>query len=83
MVPDYAEVWYYVRAPKPREVERVNERLVNIAKGACLMTEAKMGIEFLSGCYNTLPNKALGAIMMRNMSKREGCFMDADARVCL
>jgi aminobenzoyl-glutamate utilization protein B len=33
------------------------------------MTEAKMRIEFLSGCYNTLPNKALGAIMMRNMKE--------------
>ena len=69
VVPDYAQVWYYVRAPKRREVERVNERLVNIAKGACLMTEAKMETKLLSGCYDTLPNKALGAIMMRNMKE--------------
>jgi len=67
VVPDYAQVWYYVRAPKRNEVERIYNRVMNIAKGACLMTDATMGIDFLVGCYEMLPNKALSDLMIRKM----------------
>jgi len=67
VVPDYAQVWYYVRAPKRNEVERIYNRVVNIAKGACLMTDTTMDLEFLVGCHEMLPNKALSEIMIRNM----------------
>jgi aminobenzoyl-glutamate utilization protein B len=67
VVPDYAQVWYYVRAPKRNEVERIYNRVVNIAKGACLMTDTTMDLEFLVGCHEILPNKALSEIMIRNM----------------
>lgn len=67
VVPDYAQVWYYVRAPKRQEVEQIYNRVVNIAKGACLMTDTKMDLEFLVGCYDMLPNKALSNLMLRNM----------------
>jgi len=67
VVPDYAQVWYYVRAPKRNEVERIYNRVMNIAKGACLMTDATMDIDFLVGCYEMLPNKALSDLMIRKM----------------
>ncbi len=67
VVPDYAQVWYYVRAPKRREVEQIYNRIVNIAKGACLMTDTTVDFEFLVGCYEMLSNKALSEIMLRNM----------------
>ncbi len=67
VVPDYAQVWYYVRAPKRDEVEQIYGRVVNIAKGACLMTDTTMDLEFLVGCYEMLPNRALSNLMLRNM----------------
>jgi len=38
VVPNRAEVWYYVRAPRRFQVEDVYARLLDIARGACLMT---------------------------------------------
>ena len=35
------------------------DRLVKIAKGAAMMTETEMEIEFLGCCYNRLNNKVL------------------------
>lgn len=67
VVPDYAQVWYYVRAPKRDEVERIYNRVVNIAKGACLMTDTTMDLEFLVGCYEMLSNRALSDLMLKNM----------------
>lgn len=67
VVPDYAQVWYYVRAPKRGEVERIYSRVVNIAKGACLMTDTTMDLELLVGCYEMLPNRALSDLMLKNM----------------
>ncbi|TFG14272.1 MAG: amidohydrolase [Promethearchaeota archaeon] len=69
VVPEYAEVWYYVRAPERRTVEEIYERVVKIAKGAELMTETKLEIEFLSGCYNHLHNDVVGEILQANMRK--------------
>lgn len=59
IVPGDASVWYYVRALSRATVEETYERLVKIAKGAAMMTETEMRIEYLGGCYNTMENKAL------------------------
>lgn len=64
IVPPIAEVWYYVRAPKRKQVEDVYKRLVKIAEGAALMTETTFDIEFLTGCYNTLHNHVVGDVIM-------------------
>ncbi len=63
IVPEKAEVWYFVRAPQRFQVDEIYGRLVNIAKGAALMTETAMEIEFLSGIYNTLPNEIIAHVM--------------------
>ncbi|MGO0916404.1 hypothetical protein ACTPEM_25240, partial [Clostridioides difficile] len=38
IVPDFAEVWYYIRGVKMEHVRDVFGRIVDIAKGAALMT---------------------------------------------
>ncbi len=63
VVPPEAEVWYYVRAPEREEVDEIYKRIVNIAEGATLMTETTYEVEFLSGCYNMLPNDILGKLL--------------------
>ncbi len=59
IVPDKASVWYYVRSRQREDVEAVYRRLVKIAEGAAMMTETKMNIEFLGGCYSRLNNGVL------------------------
>lgn len=67
VVPARSQVWYYVRAPKRGQVEEVYERLLNIAHGACLMTGTTHEVRSIAGCYDTLPNRALGEALHANM----------------
>lgn len=69
VVPEYAEVWYFVRAPERYQVDEIYGRLVKIAEGATLMTETKMEIEFLSGMYNTMYNKVVQEVIKKAMRK--------------
>lgn len=69
VVPAFAEVWYFVRAPRRDQVEHIYERLVNVAKGAALMTETTFEIDFLTGCYNVLLNEVLADVMWDCLQK--------------
>lgn len=67
IVPPEAEVWYFARAPHDGELASLWRRLVKVAKGAALMTETEVGYEILGGCYNTLPNRVLNAVLEDNL----------------
>jgi aminobenzoyl-glutamate utilization protein B len=67
VVPDYARSWYYVRAPERDQLEPIYKRILKIAEGAALMTETTLEVEFLGGCYNKLPNRALSELVTANM----------------
>ena len=69
VVPAEAEVHYFVRAPERHQVEDLYTRLVNIAKGATLMTETTMEIEFLSAMYNTMYTKVVDDVILNSMKK--------------
>ena len=69
IVPDEAEVWYYVRAPKRHQVEEIYDRLVKIAEGAALMTETELEIDFLTGCYNSLHNHTVGDVLFEKLEE--------------
>jgi aminobenzoyl-glutamate utilization protein B len=69
VVPAEAEVHYFVRAPERHQVEEIYKRLINIGKGAELMTETKMEIDFLSGTYNTMYNNVVDDILLDSMKK--------------
>lgn len=64
VVPDEAEVWYFVRAPEREQVSALTERVRKIAAGAAMMTETTVRERFLSGCYNVLPNFALADVVL-------------------
>lgn len=69
IVPDKAEVWYYVRAFSREIVEDVYQRLVRIAEGAAMMTDTQVAVEFLGGCYNTQNNKVLANVVAEAMNE--------------
>ncbi|MEM2195428.1 MAG: M20 family metallopeptidase [Candidatus Methanomethylicia archaeon] len=67
IVPDYAEAWYFVRAPKRAQVEEIYNRVLNIARGAALMTDTRLEIEFITGCWEVIPNKLLSDLLYKNL----------------
>ena len=69
VVPEDAEVWYYVRAPKRADVREISERLIKIAEGATMMTETTMKLELVAGCYDVVASDVLGKLMHANMEE--------------
>ncbi|MBF4695541.1 amidohydrolase [Fusibacter ferrireducens] len=69
IVPDKASSWYFVRALSREVVVETYNRLLKVAKGAAMMTETEVGIEFLGGCYNTLQNKVLVNLIHETMQE--------------
>lgn len=67
IVPDRATGWYNVRAHKLNVLEDVYSRVIDIAKGAALMTGTDVEVEAISGCYPTLNNHVLAKAMHQIM----------------
>ena len=68
VVPDLAEVYYYVRHPEMRMVEELFNRVVKTAKGAAIGTDTKMTYEVMHGNYSLLPNDVIQKIMHKNLA---------------
>jgi len=66
IVPDFAEVFYYVRNPDPDILRSLYVRLLKCAEAGALATETRLEIESLGGTYPILPNEALTAITKAN-----------------
>ena len=72
VVPDFAEVYYYVRHPKKDDVVKIFERVVNAARGAALGTETTVDYEIIGGTHDLLLNTALAEVMQVNLEKVGG-----------
>ncbi|MFY7651073.1 MAG: amidohydrolase [Chitinophagaceae bacterium] len=72
VVPDFAEVYYYVRHPKRDEVVQLFDRVVKAAEGAAIGTETKMDFEIIGGTHDLLLNKTLAEVMEQNLQKVGG-----------
>lgn len=69
VVQPVAEVLYLVRSPRNEQVEELYQRVNNIAKGAALMTDTRLEIEFIKGCSNTIPNNVLEKLLYDNFEE--------------
>ncbi|MBF33662.1 MAG: amidohydrolase [Hyphomonadaceae bacterium] len=63
VVPDFAEVFYYVRHPDPKGVEEIWARLENAARGAALGTGTQVDWEIIHGNNPLLVNETLAKMM--------------------
>lgn len=72
VVPDFAEVYYYVRHPKRDQVKQIFERVVKTAQAAALGTETTMEYEIIGGTHDLLLNKTLADVMQKNLEKTGG-----------
>ena len=78
VIPDFAEVFYYVRHPKMSIAAKNFERVVKCAEGAAIGTGTKMDYEVIHGAYNLLPNVTLSQIMHDNLSRIGGVKYDEE-----
>ncbi len=67
IVPSYARSWYYVRAPERDQVEFIYDWILDIAKGAAMMTKTGVKVELLEGVYNYIPNRTIAELIVKNM----------------
>ena len=67
IVPEQAQVYYYVRHPQADMVVQLFERVVNAAKAAAMGTETEVDVEVMHGNYPVLPNHTLSKLVDDNM----------------
>jgi len=78
VVPEEAEVYYYVRHPQMKSVEDLFQRVVKAAEGAALGTETSMSYEVMHGNYSLLPNKTLQELVYSKLIYHGGITYDKD-----
>ncbi len=78
VVPDFAEVFYYLRHPQAQELEQLWERLVATAEGAAMGTGTKMDFEVIHGNHSVLPNETLAQAMYTNLNQVGGVEYDSE-----
>ena len=72
VVPEFAEVYYYVRHPEVRQVKVLFERVVAAGRGAALGTDTQMEYEIIHGLYNLLANETLSKVVDENLRRVGG-----------
>lgn len=81
VVPDFAEVYYYVRHPEADELLKIWDRLVDISRGAAMGTGTEVSMEVIHGNHSLLPNVTLARVMDRNLRHVGGVsYSEAESR---
>ncbi len=80
VVPDFAEVFYYVRHPDPDGVDEIWARLENAAKGAALGTGTDVEWEVIHGNNPLLVNETLAKMMDAKLRMVGGVEYTAEER---
>ena len=67
VVPNFAEVYYYVRHPDAEVVRKVYQRLLKCAEAGALATETKLKVNYLGGTVQMVPNAMLSKALLKNL----------------
>jgi aminobenzoyl-glutamate utilization protein B len=67
IVPDFAEVWLWVRDNSMQDLLPIGERIKKIAQGAALIAEVDHEIKLNCGMYNILPIEKGAEILQSNL----------------
>ena len=78
IVPEFAEVFYYVRHPEVQTVKQIWERVVDAAEGAAKGTGTRMEYEVIHGNYSILPNDILAKLADVNLRRVGGLIYTAE-----
>jgi len=80
IVPERAQVYYYVRNLDAEVVKSLFERVVDAAEAAALGTGTTMSYEVMHGNYPVLPNDVLARVVHENLQQLGGISYDAEER---
>ncbi len=80
IVPETAEVYYYVRHPQLPQVRELFERVVAAADAAALGTGTEVSYEVMHGNYPVLPNETLARRMDAHLRRLGGIEYSAHER---
>lgn len=69
VVPNFCEVFYYIRHPEADVVRQLYPRLVKCAEAGALATETDLEIVYLGGTMQLLPNNTLAQVTKANMQR--------------
>ena len=72
IVPDKAQVYYYLRHQDPEVAKDILQRTIAAAKGAAMGTGTTVKYSFVAGSYSILCNTHLGRMAQRNLEKVGG-----------
>ena len=75
VVPEEAEVYYYVRHVDMTVVNDVWSRVVNAAKGAAMGTGTSYDLQVTGSVYSLLPNETLARVQQRMLERVGGYTM--------
>jgi aminobenzoyl-glutamate utilization protein B len=67
VVPEFAEVYYYVRHPDPLVLDGIWARVLKAADGAAVGTETRVEHEVIHGVYSLLSNETVSKIFDREL----------------
>ena len=81
VVPDFAEVYYYVRHGNRKTVIEIFDRITKAAEGAALGTGTKMDFELIGGTHELLPNLTIQKLMYANLVSVGGVNYTAEDNV--
>lgn len=77
VVPDFAEVFFYIRHPKADVVRELYPRLVKCAQAGALGTETKLDENYLGGTMELFPNDILSEVALANLKQLNDLRYDA------
>jgi aminobenzoyl-glutamate utilization protein B len=80
VVPDDAEVYYYVRHPDMDVTKQVWRRVEDAARGAAIGTGTTYDVSLVGSTYATLPNETLGRVQQRALETVGGFTLTAGER---
>jgi len=78
VVPDFAEVYYYVRHPEAAMVKELWERIENAARGAAMGTGTRVDWEIIHGNHPLLVNDTLARVMDAKLRQVGGVSYNAN-----
>lgn len=69
VVQAYADAVYSIRAPQRAQLDEIFERVIDIAKGAALMTGVKMSYQLEGGYSELIPNRTMADVMYETIQE--------------
>lgn len=80
IVPEFAEVYFYVRHPEAGIARSVYRRLELCAQAGALASETKLEIDYQGGTLELVPNSALTQVTLANLRELNDLDLTAEER---